>query len=1141
MNIHELLVRCLDCGISLSARDNELRVHYEREAPDGELLALLRQHKHELMRYLLQPTGARISPRSDAQQSGFPASLAQRRMWFVDRFEGAGSAYNMVGLYRVQGRFEINALQEAMNVILAKHEALRTTLHEVDGEIRQLVHEPSIVPLAVVDLSAFPTDLQDVQLRAVIREENARRVDLSTGPLLHVTGVRLDDDTWILILNVHHIACDGWSVQLLEREIGTVYREIAAGGSPMPHAHGPQYGDYVVWSSERDSEAPWRNQLPYWQGVLDGMPSLHNVPLDRARPPVQTFEGGTIRHDLPASWLGDALTLCREHGSTLFMFLHAALSAVIGVYSSESDIIIGFPVAGRRHPQVASTVGLFVNTLVLRTPFDGNASLLDALKRSRQAVIDALDHQDVPYDALIEALRPQRSHAYSPLVQIVLALQNADGAGLNLGGSQVVSMENDDAPVKFDIQIEATQSADGLALAWRFNSAIFDDISAQRMLACLVGLLEQAVQNPLERLFMLLREESTPATEIYCGGYFPRLEDRIGEFVRAFPDRLAVVAEDTSLTYGELDCRAKAVALLLRARGVRAGATVALCTPRSVETIVGMLGILKAGGAYVPLDPAYPSARLALILEDCGAEIMLTKQILAEQLAPLGCSLVLLDGMPAESPHGRFDADDLTVGDATDPAYIIYTSGTTGKPKGVVVAHASVVNLVEHFDEVAPHDESWSGSLWSSISFDVAVYEIFTVLCRGGTLHIVPENLRLAPERLFRWTDDHAITSAFMHAGYLEPYIEYLRQPGSGGSLRRMLVGVEPIASDHLLAVANSLPQLRIVNAYGPTEITVCCTTFLFEPSTHTSGGRVPIGHEVRGTTLFVMNGGGEPAPRGAIGELYVGGIGVALGYLNNSALTDARFVTVVLSSGTIRMYRTGDLVRYRRDGALEFIGRADDQIKIRGFRIEPGEIEVRLCGLNTISDAAVIAVGDGAAKQLVAYVVPRPEYVVQARSGDAFVTLVKRELRKDLPGYMIPDEVIVIDEIPLTTNGKLARASLPPVTSAQIPGERVAPRNDIERRVALIWNAVLHVEDIGVYDDFFALGGQSLLATRLIARVHREFELEGLGLPFGTLFENPTIACFSEVLGRAIQEQDLRRKAARLASLQEYVDEGTF
>jgi len=1135
LDLNDVLARCIERGVRLAAADGKLRVHYEGAAPDETLLALLRDHREALLRHLAAAppvaSGASVPVLSAAARARVAASPAQRRIWLVGKLDGSSAQYNMVGAYRIEGTLDVAALDAALDATVARHEALRTRFDERDGELWQVVEPPVAVRCERIEAAHLADDAYERAWRELLARENAYEFDLSRGPLIRATVMQRSAQAWVLVLNVHHIVCDGWSVGLLLREIGECYAACRGGRDPQLAAPKLQYADCAAWQGAQADAPEMREALAHWTATLAGAPPLHGLPLDKPRPPVRTSNGGKVYRSLERDALAELRSQCRSHGVTTFMFLQAAFAGVLHVHAHERDLVIGTPVAGRAHAEFAHTVGLFVNTLALRSVIDGDPTFVEMLAAAKRTLLAALDRQHVAYDTLVDALKPERSRAYTPLVQVLFALQARDEQQLLLEGLSIEALDNPGEPVKFDLQLVVEEAQDRLRFVWHYNRDLFDEISIARLANSYARLLDAVVEDPRRRLFELpLADERTSTRDGRAvDREFPRLDTLFEQHARTSPQRPAVSCGAETLSYAELDMRANALAALLVERGASRGSRVALCTGRSIETIVGMLGVLKAGAAYVPLDPAHPRARLAAIIADCGAEVLLTEDARCDELGGMATHVVGLGAATSVEPPyvaGRSTAD---------PAYAIYTSGTTGTPKGVLVAHAGVVNLLEHFDALAPVAAP-NGSLWCSTSFDVSVYEIFSVMCRGGTLHIVPETLRLAPEALFAWLEDRRIASAFMHAGYLEQFGQYLAQTSREMALKRLLVGVEPISIDHLQAIATRIPGVAILNGYGPTEATVCCTVFTFDPARYSGNGRVPIGRAVSGMTLHIANAGGGTAPDGAIGELHVGGVGLALGYLGRPELTASRFIVRDIAGKPERLYRTGDLVRRLPSGDLEFVARVDEQIKIRGFRVEPGEIEVRLCELAAISDALVVAVGEGADKRLVAYVALTP--AAAGGAGGDFAAGVRRELRRVLPDYMVPADVVVLDAIPLTANGKPNRAALPVPSAA--PVRRVAPRNDIERRMAKLWSDVLGVGDVGITDDFFALGGQSLLAARLIGRVQREFALVDDALSLGELFENPTIEALAEAVESAQRAAALRNKERRLAALDD-VEEGVF
>lgn len=1142
MNIKDVLQRCIDGGIRLAQSDGQLHVRFDGQAPDAALLELLKQHKSELLRYLqMTPsgTGSAIPVLPEAVRKQVPASAAQRRMWLIDRFEKTFTPYNMVGAFRLTGTVDFDALTAAVDHVVSQHEALRTNFVERDGELMQMVREPLPLAWERLDVSTQAPGTQERELQDLQHRENHRRFDLAADPLIHVSTLRLSSEVVVFVMNVHHIACDGWSVGILKREISAAYTSIIKGGQ-ADRTSSVQYVDYAEWNRTFPDDSAMTAQLDYWLRKLDGLPQLHGLPLDKPRPTLQTYTGKQVTRTIAGRSLNAIRERCQAREVTLFMFMHMAFSALVALYSAERDIVIGFPMAGRRHRDVDATVGLFVNTAILRSQVDGDASFHSLLEESKRNIREAISNQDIPFEILLEKLRPARSRAHSPLVQLLLTVQSQE-EDFALSGLEVERLANPEEPVKFDLQLEVEERPEALQITWHFNADLFEQCSIERMADSFNQLADVAATDGAATVYSV-SGPTLPMQGPQADSPARRLDTIFEEHARAHPDRTAVAFEATRLSYRELDRRANVLASQLRDLGVQRGSRVGLCVDRSVEMVVGMLGVLKAGAAYVPLDMSYPLQRLTVMISDCDASVLLGQMRHEAVLAEFKRPILLLDKEPGEAELGPVNASPM---EASAPAYVIYTSGTTGIPKGVVVSHASVTNMLMHFDRLAPMQAPWNGSSWGSINFDVSVYEIFSALCAGGCLHIIPDTHRLDPERLFIWMAERKIHSTYLYAGYLEPFGEYLAAPGGGGgALRRMLVGVEPISSDHLNAIASHIPELQIVNGYGPTEAAVCCTTLLFEASPHAPARRVPIGRAVAGAELFVMNAGGQPALPGALGELFVGGAGLAIEYLNNPEMTRERFVEKHIGATTRRLYRTGDVVRCLPSGDLEFIGRVDEQIKIRGFRIEPGEIEVRLCEQEEVSDAVVLALGEGIDKKIVAFVVPRKGLVAaQGADGLALVDRIKHGLKAFLPDYMVPAAIVLLNAIPMTPNGKVDRAALPKPTPLQADAavHRVAPRNEVESRLIEIWKEVLAQEDIGVTEDFFALGGHSLHIARLTSRVRQQFQLGEFDLSLEVIFENPTVESLAMALATAMRRNDAKSKEQYLASLGENVEEGVF
>jgi len=1119
MNMHALLTKCLRSGVRLDAKNGELCVHFDGEFKDPELLALLREYKQDLLQHLgrlPKAAGGGIQALPAAARTRLPASMAQCRMWLLDQLGNAGGAYNMVGAYRLRGAFDAAAMQATLDALVARHEALRTVFASVDGEVRQFIQKPERVPFEHVDLSGSQAEEQVCELHELLARENGRLFDLANGPLLRATCIDLGEDAWVLVLNVHHIACDGWSIGILEHDISALYAAAVVGGAIELPAPAIQYGDYVASSEERSDHAAWRTQIDYWKENLEGMPPLHGLPLDRPRPPIQAYSGGTVRTTMLATWLRTVLAYCQANGATLFMYMHAALAAVLGIYANERDIAVGFPVAGRRHKDLEATVGLFANTLVLRTRLESDRSFSDMLASSRQAVIKALEHQDVPYDALVDTLRPERSLSHNPLTQIFLALQSRTESGLRLEGLDVTALDNTDAPVKFDLQVEAVQSDDGLVIHWRFNRSLFDEASVARMAASFARLLETAADQPELKLFsalsaaarigLLAPAERTLLLETWNRTEAPYpaehgIHQLFEDQVRRTPEATALVFEEQSLSYAALNAQANRLAHYLVGQGVRPDERVAICVERSLAMVVGLLAILKAGGAYVPLDPGYPAERLGQVLGDADPVLVLADasgQAALGEAALRGRVVLELDRPgPAWSDHPATDPDARALGlTSRHLAYVIYTSGSTGTPKGVMVEHRSLGNLViwhgRRF-ELGPDSRSASSA---GFAFDASTWEMWPILVHGGSLLLPPRD---AAGDILPWWRRQSMDTAFL----VTPLASVVLSGGAlPNGLRTLLIG-----GDRLPSLPAGAGLLQVVNNYGPTETTVVATSGQLSEI----DALVHIGRPIANTRLYLLDAYGQPVPLGAVGELYIGGVGVARGYLNRPELTAERFLAdPFCTEPEARMYRTGDLARYLPDGNLVFLGRNDHQVKLRGFRIELGEIEARLVEHPDVREAVVLALGEEANRQLVAYVVRTPE-----AATDDLATILRTHLAACLPEYMVPAAFVSLDALPLTPNGKLDRRALPDPSGEAFARRAYAPpQGEIEIALTAIWQELLGIERVGRHDHFFELGGHSLLAVRLLSRLGPAFAVE---LPLTELFSHPVL---SELAAAVIAHQ---------------------
>ncbi|MGD8575338.1 MAG: amino acid adenylation domain-containing protein, partial [Gammaproteobacteria bacterium] len=848
-----------------------------------------------------------------------------------------------------------------------------------------------------------------------------------------------------------------------------------------------QYSDYAHWQQQWLRGDRLERQLAYWQEQLADLPVLHNLPLDYPRPEVQQYRGAVHWQHLPAGLLDGLRQLARRHDTTLFITLQAAFSALLARWSGDTDIVMGTPIANRRHEELAPLIGFFVNTLVLRNDLSGNPCFSEALAAAKSVALDAYQHQDLPFEMLVDRLSPQRSLSHSPLFQVMLALEYGGDDMPAFEGLSISDIAHESHHAKFDITLNLRETEDGLEAAWDYCRDLFHPDTIARMAAAFETLLEAVVANPGQRIADLpLLADPRAAVPADCETDCP-LPDVPGVHMLfeqravASPAAIAVDDGERQLDYAELNRRANRVAHALRSCGVGPDARVAVHVERGADVLVGLLGTLKAGGAYVPLDPAHPPERLAAMLEDSGAVALLTQTNLAAIPGSDRISRWLLDD-PATLEMCDDRNPDVAGLTQSHLAYVIYTSGSTGAPKGVMVEHGNLLNLVGE----------------SARRFDVSAFEIFMPLSLGGTLHVVPESVRADSERFLQWLEAHRVTHAYLPPFFVRALDEVADERIAELSLQRVLVGVEPLAEDGLHRLCRLLPGLEIVNGYGPSETTVFSTCY-----TDISGRErnAPIGRPIANTRVRLLDENWQPVPMGMVGEIHIAGRGVARGYLNNPELTAEKFF---YDASGERVYRTGDLARWLPEGQLEFRGRRDAQFKLNGVRIEPAEIEAALAGHAGVRDAAVVVREDAGpdSRQLVAYVVPREAVTVEALRG---------HLSRNLPAYMLPAAYVTLDALPLTVSGKLDVRALPePGMDAYTSAEYAAPETELEHRLAGLWQTLLKHERISVTASFFDLGGNSLSAVRLMSAVRED---TGKTLPIATLFRAPTIRALAAEL----------------------------
>ncbi len=1061
------------------------------------------------------PTVASLAERVETARSGpsvatlrlvplprngkLPLSFAQQRLWFLDQLEPGSGLYNIPSVVSMCGPLDPAALEQSLEEIIRRHEALRTTFRSDESQPMQVIESKLELHLPLADLRELPERERASEARRLAEEEANRPFDLSKDLMLRARLIRLAEDEHLFVLTLHHIAADGWSMGIFWRELAALYQAFSEGHpSPLPELP-VQYADYAIWQREWLQGEVLDKQLAYWKERLAGAPTVLDLPTDFPRPIVQSNRGA--RQDLV---LGQKLTqrlqkLSRQEGVTLFMTLLAAWQVLLSRYSGQEDVVVGSPIAGRSRTELEGLIGFFVNTLALRTDLSGDPTFRDLLGRVREVTLEAYAHQDLPFEKLIEELRPERNLSHSPFLQVMLVLQNTPQKARELKGLSISPYAITNLTSKFDLTLSLTEQADGLQGTLEYNTDLFEAATIARLLGHFQVLLHGIVADPQQRIGQLplltdaerqqvLVDWNQTATD------YPRdkcVHQLFEEQVERTPDAVALQYSGRTLTYQQLNRQANQLARHLQEFGVGPEVRVGVCVERSPAMVIGSLAILKAGGAYVPLDLAYPRGRVALMLQESQASVLLTQQGLAETLPAHAAKVVCLD---ADWPRigVRPDGNLAPSAGPTNLAYVIYTSGSTGRPKGVAIEHHSTVNLIGWALGVFTAEEL-SGVLAStSICFDLSVYELFLPLSAGGRVVLVENALAiqsLAPEAGIKLIN--TVPSAIA---------ELLRLKAIPDSVVTVNLAGELLSTQLVNAIYRQTRSKRVYDLYGPSESTTYSTCSLRWP-----GIPATIGRPIANTQVYVLDKRRQPVPVGVPGELYIAGDGLARGYLNQPELTAERFVADPFSNRKgARLYGTGDLVRWRPDGNLEFLGRLDHQVKLRGFRIELGEIEAVLTEHPRVAQSVVLLREDNPDdKRLVAYVVPR----------QAGATLTSVELRHflhgKLPEYMVPSAFAVLRSLPLTPNGKVDRKALPEpeVDRLEAADTCAAPCTPIEELLAGIWCEVLGVKRVGIHDNFFELGGHSLLATRVVARVRDSLSID---VPVRSLFEAPTVAALA-------------------------------
>jgi amino acid adenylation domain-containing protein len=1070
------------------------------------------------------------SPRSikpTERDGNTPLSFNQQQFWLLDQASPDPSAYNVQTGLQIAGPLNVEKLQRTIDIIVRRHEILRTSISSIDGSPAQVIGAAMPMALPRSDFSHLSPEQCELATERAVSDEAVLRFDLSKGPLFRTRLLKLSDDNHILIITLHHIVCDGWSINLLLREITHIYlrgrESLPAGVCDLPI----QYADFAIWQRQWLSDETIERQLKYWRSQLANAPAAIDLPTDYPRPSVRSAAGARVSATLSPEAFAALKQLSRAENTTLFMTLLAIFQSLLSRYSGQQDVVVGTPVAGRAMVETENLIGAFVNTLAMRADLSGNPTFREVLARVRETVLGAFCHQDVPFEKLVEELNPERKGNCSPLFQLMFSFQTMPALDLAANGTRFTPLNPQSSVAKFDLSFEVEQSENSIAIALEYACDLYERATVERMLKHFENLLDAIVKNPeqpladlplideaeRDRLMNVWNSESVEVPRQTC------LHQLFEAQAAKTPDAIAAEFRGEHLTYRELDERANQLANYLQKQGVGRECLVGICVARSLAMLVAIYGVLKAGGGYVPLDPDYPRDRIAFMIDDADMSMIITEEKLSGEL-PAAAKILCIDREwkvvsleSAAAPRVQPAPDNV--------ALVIYTSGSTGNPKGVMIEHRSLVTYAVSAAHVYGMTEADRMLQFGSLSFDLSAEEIFVTLSSGGTLVLRTDEMISSARDFFSYCQANRISTLDLPTAYWHELTDAVASDDLElpRSLRLVIIGGEKAAADRVACWHQYAGDtVRLVNSYGPTEITIVATFSDLKPSPAIDAGVVPIGRALPNASVYVLDQSLRLTPTGVPGELYVGGPGVARGYLNRSDLTLERFIPNPLTNDPRdRLYRTGDIVRYRANGELEFLGRSDSQVKIRGFRVELEEIERVLRGFAGIDDC-VVALRENHDKRLVAYLVA---------AGTLAISDLRNYMKAKVPAYMVPAVFEIIEALPHTPNGKIDRRALPdPKPFAETDEAAVPPATPMQELLASTWRDVLRIENLGINDNFFDLGGHSLLAAKVVSLVRKELDVS---ITMVDIFQAPTIASLSELLYPRIAEKESQAELAEL------------
>ncbi len=1032
-----------------------------------------------------------------------PLSFAQQRLWFLDQMESGSPFYNITSAYRLSGALNTGALEQSLNHLIARHETLRTIFESVEGAAKQVVRRDIGFELKKTDLRGESDEKAENKLSVIIEDEAETTFDLSRGPLFRALLIRLKDSENVLVLNMHHIISDGWSMGVLFKELSACYDSYSRGEAPDLAPLEIQYPDFALWQRNQLEGETLEKQLAYWKKNLDNSEESLELPADHSRPPVLTYKGDTKSFALSEKLVNSLSLFSNNRDVTLFMTLLAAFNVLLHRYTGKEDILIGSPIAGRTREDIEGLIGFFANTLVLRADLSANPNFPELLAKVKETALDAYTHQDVPFEKLVEELSPERNLSHTPLFQVMFAFQDAPVSGKKFSDLAVRQLNIAEKTAKFDLTLSMIQDKKEMRGNFNFNTDLFGHDTIERMIGHFKTLLNGIAENPDRKIsdLPILTEAETKRILIEFNeteAEYPQdkcIHQLFEEQVEKTPNAVAVVFEDESITYRKLDERANQLGHYLRSLGVGPEILVGICMERSIEMIVGILGILKAGGAYVPLDPIFPHERLKIMTEESEADVVLTQSALKKSSKKEGVKTVSIDKIRTDLNEYAKKNPGASV-TSENRAYVMFTSGSTGRPKGVQILHTNVVNFLNSMQKKPGFSVEDTLLSVTTISFDISVLEFFLPLCSGGVLVIASSEASMDGAKL-----QNLLSSCNVTVMQATPATwKILEESGWEGDLKlRALCGGEALPQNLAEILLKKTGSLW--NMYGPTETTIWSTL----EHIHKKDG-ISIGYPIDNTSVYILDAHQLPVPIGVAGILHIGGAGVSSGYLKRSDLTSEKFIHNPFEDDiSSRIYNTGDMARYLPDGKIECLGRIDSQVKIRGFRIELGEIEAAVSTHPNINEnVAVVTKTSFDDKQLVAYIVLKEKEKTTESE-------IREYLRQQLPEYMIPTRFIFIKAMPLTPNGKINRKALPKPNLKKNRQGYIQPRTSLEHELSRIWEDMLDVNPVGIFDNFFEIGGHSLLAVQLISKIKKRFKKE---LPIAALFQNNTIDKLALVIG---------------------------